>query len=48
LDIRGFNLNAILEIEFDFLTDVDHKHDDDATQPMRYKSILNIKKWITV
>jgi G3E family GTPase len=31
LDIRGFNLNAILEIEPDFLTDVDHVHDDDVT-----------------
>ncbi|HRD96085.1 MAG TPA: GTP-binding protein [Rubrivivax sp.] len=30
LDIRGFNLNAILEIEPDFLTDVDHEHDDDV------------------
>jgi len=31
LDIRGFNLNAILEIEPDFLTDVAHEHDDDIT-----------------
>ena len=31
LDIRGFNLNAILEVEPDFLTDVDHEHDDDVT-----------------
>ena len=31
LDIRGFNLNAILEIEPDFLTDVDHEHDDEVT-----------------
>jgi len=30
LDIRGFNLNAILEIEPDFLTDVDHEHDDEV------------------
>ena len=30
-DIRGFNLNSILEIEPDFLTDVDHEHDDDVT-----------------
>ena len=29
LDIRGFNLNAILEIEPDFLDDVSHEHDDD-------------------
>jgi G3E family GTPase len=31
LDIRVFNLNAILKIEPDFLTDVDHEHDDDVT-----------------
>ena len=31
MDIRGFNLNAILEIEPQFLTDVDHEHDDDVT-----------------
>ena len=31
LDIRGFNLNAILDIEPAFLTDVDHEHDDDVT-----------------
>jgi G3E family GTPase len=31
LDIRGFNLNAILEIEPEFLTDVSHAHDDDVT-----------------
>jgi G3E family GTPase len=31
LDIRGFNLTAILEIEPAFLTDVDHEHDDDVT-----------------
>lgn len=31
LDIRGFNLDAILEIEPDFLTNVDHEHDDDVT-----------------
>jgi G3E family GTPase len=30
-DIRGFNLNSILEIEPDFLTDVDHEHDDEVT-----------------
>ncbi|MCM5680653.1 GTP-binding protein [Schlegelella sp. S2-27] len=30
LDIHGFNLNAILEIEPDFLTDVEHEHDDDV------------------
>jgi len=31
LDIHGFNLDAILEIEPDFLTDVDHEHDDEVT-----------------
>ena len=31
LDIRGFNLNAILEIEPDFLSDVTHEHDDDVS-----------------
>jgi G3E family GTPase len=31
LDIRGFDLNAILEIEPDFLTNVDHAHDDDVS-----------------
>ena len=31
LDIRGFNLNAILEIEPDFLLDVSHEHDDDVS-----------------
>ena len=31
LDIRGFNPNATLEIEPDFLADVDHEHDDDVT-----------------
>ena len=31
LDIRGFNLSAILEIEPDFLSDATHEHDDDIT-----------------
>jgi G3E family GTPase len=31
LDIRGFNLNAILEIEPDFFSDVDHEHDEDVS-----------------
>ncbi len=31
LDIRGFKLDAILEIEPDFLTDVEHEHDEDVT-----------------
>jgi len=30
LDIRGFNLNAILEIEPDFLTDTQHEHHDEV------------------
>ncbi len=30
IDIRGFNLNSILEIEPDFLTDDHHSHDDDV------------------
>lgn len=30
IDIRGFNLNAILDIEPEFLLDVDHAHDDDV------------------
>ena len=29
LDIRGFNLNSILEIDPDFLEDDDHEHSDD-------------------
>lgn len=29
LDIQGFNLNAILEIEPDFLSDTAHQHDDE-------------------
>jgi G3E family GTPase len=31
LDINGFNLTAILEIEPDFLEDVTHEHDDDIS-----------------
>lgn len=31
LDIRGFNLNAILDIEPEFLNDVSHEHDDDVS-----------------
>ena len=30
LDIRGFNLNAILEIQPDFLTNSDHEHHDEV------------------
>jgi len=46
LDIHGFNLNAILEIEPDFLSDVAHEHDDDIssfvfreTRPMDLEKI---------
>jgi G3E family GTPase len=46
LDIRGFNLNAILDIAPDFLTDVDHQHDDDVSsfvyrqsRPMKLEAI---------
>jgi G3E family GTPase len=46
LDIHGFNLNAILEIEPDFLRDVAHEHDDDissfvfrATRPLDLEKI---------
>lgn len=46
LDIHGFNLNAILEIEPDFLCDVTHEHDDDIssfvfreTRPMDLEKI---------
>ena len=31
LDIRGFSLDSILEIEPDFLQDVSHEHDDDVS-----------------
>ena len=31
LDVRGFDLDAILRIEPDFLTDVAHEHDDDVS-----------------
>src|SRR5438874_9594331 len=30
LDIRGFNLNAILELDPDFLTDIAHEHSDEV------------------
>jgi G3E family GTPase len=45
LDIRGFNLNAILEIEPDFLTDVEHEHDDDVTSfVFREKRPLDLER----
>lgn len=31
LDVCGFSLESILQIEPDFLTDVDHEHDDDVS-----------------
>ncbi len=31
LDIRGFNLNAVLEVDPEFLTNDYHEHDDDVT-----------------
>ena len=31
LDIKGFRLDAILDIEPDFLSDVEHEHDDDIS-----------------
>jgi G3E family GTPase len=31
LDVRGFNLNAILEVDPEFLTSDHHEHDDDVT-----------------
>jgi G3E family GTPase len=46
LDVRGFNLNAILDVEPAFLTDVEHEHDDDVTsfvyrqaKPMELRAI---------
>jgi G3E family GTPase len=37
LDIRGFNLNAILELEPDFLEE-DHHHHDDAVQSFVFRA----------
>jgi len=37
LDIRGFNLNAILEIDPEFLTSDDHEHDE-AVQSFVYRT----------
>jgi G3E family GTPase len=45
LDIRGFNLNAILEIEPDFLSDVTHEHDDEITSfVFREKRPMHLEK----
>ena len=45
LDIRGFNLNAILEIEPDFLHDVAHTHDDDISSfVFREKRPMNLER----
>ena len=30
LDIRGFNLNAILELDPEFLKNIDHEHHDEV------------------
>lgn len=38
LDIRGFNLNAILDIDPAFLTDVTHEHDDAVTSFVFHES----------
>ena len=38
LDIRGFNLNAILEIEPEFL-EHDHHHHDDAVQSFVFRAV---------
>ena len=45
LDIRGFNLSAILEVDPEFLTDVSHEHDDDVSSfVFREASALNIER----
>jgi len=45
LDIRGFNLNAILDIEPDFLTDLEHEHDEDVTSfVFRERRPLNMER----
>ena len=45
LDIRGFNLNAILEIEPDFLSNVTHEHDDEITSfVFREKRPMDLEK----
>jgi G3E family GTPase len=45
LDIRGFNLNAILEIQPDFLTNDDHDHHDEvASFYIRTDRALDVRK----
>ncbi len=45
LDIRGFNLNAILEIQPDFLTNSDHEHHDEvASFVIRTDRPLDVRK----
>jgi G3E family GTPase len=45
LDIRGFNLNAILEVEPHFLTDLDTEHDDDVSSfVFRSKQPFNMER----
>ena len=45
LDIRGFNLNAILEIEPNFLTNLNTEHDDDVSSfVFRSKQPFNVER----
>jgi G3E family GTPase len=45
LDIRGFNLNAILEIQPDFLTNSDHEHHDEvASFYIKTDRALDVRK----
>lgn len=45
LDIKGFDLDAILNLEPDFLSDVSHEHDDDVTSfVFRSKRPFDIEK----
>jgi G3E family GTPase len=45
LDIRGFNLNAILDIQPDFLTNDDHEHHDEvASFYIRTDRALDVRK----
>ncbi len=44
LDIHGFNLNAILEIEPNFLNDVSHEHDDVTSYVFREDRPLDLER----
>jgi len=45
LDIRGFNLNAILDIQPDFLTNSDHEHHDEvASFYIKTEKPLDVRK----